>query len=309
MNMVKEKKFISVVTYIHNDENYLSKYLDLICDAFKNNFENYELIFVNDASTDSSVDVIKRYFKDNDSTEVSIINMSFYHGAELSMVAGVDLAIGDYVFEFDSVEIDYDENVIIKVYNEIINGYDLVSAVPNKKMSFLSELFYNLMKKYGNYEYNMVSDRFRVITRRLINRIGDYNKTIFYRKALYESSGLSTNKILYSIIPSHNCKVNNKYKVGLAIDSLIIFTNIGFVISCFMTFVMMILMAVVSIYALVFKIFNKPVAGWTFTTIFLSLCFFGLFSILTIVVKYLQLIIDLQVRRKKYSFNSIEKVS
>ena len=309
MSKIKEKKFVSVVTYIHNDEYNLNQYLDLIYNTFKNNFENFEFVFVNDSSIDSSVDIIKNFFKNNEYTEVSIINMSFYHGVELSMVAGVDLAIGDYVFEFDSLEIDYDESIIIKVYNEVANGYDLVSAVPNKKMKSLSALFYNLMKKYGSYKYNIVSDRFRVMTRRLINRIGDYNKTIFYRKALYESSGLSSNKIIYSIIPLQKSRVNNKYKIGLAIDSLIVFTNIGFSISCYMTFIMMFLMIVTSIYALVFKYFNKPVAGWTFTTIFLSLCFFGLFSILTIVVKYLQLIIDLQVRRKKYSFNSIEKVS
>ena len=35
-------------------------------------------------------------------TTITILNMSFFHGVEAAMNAGVDLAIGDFVFEFDS---------------------------------------------------------------------------------------------------------------------------------------------------------------------------------------------------------------
>ena len=41
---------------------------------------------------------------------------------------------------------------------------------------------------------------------------------------------------------------------------------------------------------------------------FLSVVFFGLFGILTVVIKYLQIIVDLVFKRKRYSFEEIEKL-
>jgi dolichol-phosphate mannosyltransferase len=55
-------------------------------------------------------------------------------------------------------------------------------------------------------------------------------------------------------------------------------------------------------------LFSTPVAGWTTTIFFMSFAFFGLFGILTIIIKYLQILVDLVFRRKKYSFESIEKM-
>ena len=52
-----------------------------------------------------------------------------------------------------------------------------------------------------------------------------------------------------------------------------------------------------------------PVAGWTTTILFLSVVFFGLFAILTVIIKYLQIIVDLVFKRKHYSFESIEKLT
>ena len=51
-----------------------------------------------------------------------------------------------------------------------------------------------------------------------------------------------------------------------------------------------------------------PVEGWTTTILFLSVAFFGLFGILTIIIKYLQLLMDLVFKRKHYSFESVEKL-
>ena len=50
-------------------------------------------------------------------------------------------------------------------------------------------------------------------------------------------------------------------------------------------------------------------AGWTTTVLFLSVVFFGLFGVLTVIVKYLQLIVELVFKRKRYTFESIEKVT
>ena len=65
----------------------------------------------------------------------------------------------------------------------------------------------------------------------------------------------------------------------------------------------------IGIYSLVTYFMVHPVEGWTTTILFLSVAFFGLFAILTIIIKYLQLLLNMIFKRKHYSFESIEKLT
>lgn len=127
----KEKNFVSVVAYLHNSEKEIPAFLDYIVEELERNFEKSEVIFVNDASEDNSVSVIKEYLeKRKCNFMTNIINMSSYHGLEASMLAGVDLAIGDFVYEFDSITIDYSKKLFMEVYYEALKGNDIVAATP-----------------------------------------------------------------------------------------------------------------------------------------------------------------------------------
>ena len=83
---------------------------------------------LNDASSDRSHEAIKEVAAGLTDTTVNLLHMSYYQGIELSMNAGTDLAIGDYVLEFDTVEMDYPSSLIMDIYMESLKGYDIVSA-------------------------------------------------------------------------------------------------------------------------------------------------------------------------------------
>ena len=104
----KEKNFVSAVIYIHNAEDRIEKFLKVIINVLEENFEHSEIICVNDASEDKSIDKIKEVSKIAVSTSVSVVNMSYFYGLEGAMNAGVDLSIGDFVFEFDNTFLDFD---------------------------------------------------------------------------------------------------------------------------------------------------------------------------------------------------------
>ena len=105
----------------------------MIVQVMEDNFEHSEIICVNDASEDASVSVIKKVSQDVTVTSVSVINMSYFHGLELAMNAGVDMSIGDFVFEFDNTRIDFQKDIIMQIYRHSLEGYDIVSALPDKK--------------------------------------------------------------------------------------------------------------------------------------------------------------------------------
>lgn len=310
----KEKNFVSAVLYVHNAENSIRQFLKTILSTLEEGFEYSEVICVNDASSDASVEMIKEISKTAEGVSVSVLHMSYFHGVELAMNAGVDLSIGDFVFEFDSTEMDFDASQIMRVYKKALEGYDIVSATPEKKQKISSKIFYYVFNKYANYAHKTNTERFRVLSRRVINRVSSMNKSIPYRKAVYANCGLKATNLLYPVIAQTKNAVKGdrtekKYRRNLAVDALILFTDVGYRFSIGMTLCMMLITIFMVCYSVMIYLTSNPVAGWTTTILFLSVVFFGLFGVLTIIIKYLQILIDLVFKRSRYSFEGVEKLT
>lgn len=308
----KEKNFASAVVYVHNAEKRIEKFLKMLIGVMEENFEHSEIICVNDSSTDGSLEVIKKTSENASATSISVVNMSYFHGLELSMNAGVDMSIGDFVFEFDNTYFDFEPDVIMQVYRHSLKGYDIVSASPERKERISSKIFYSVFAHYSDMKYKMTTESFRVLSRRVINRISSMNKTIPYRKVIYANCGLKADNIKYPEVAGVNKSINGdekSYRFGLAVDSLILFTELGYSFAKMMTILMMVVSLFMIVYTVVIYITSNPVAGWTTIILFLSVAFIGIFGILTIIIKYLQLLVDLVFKRKHYSFEGIEKLT
>lgn len=105
------------------------------------------------------------------------------------------------------------------------------------------------------------------------------------------------------------CNKANNYRFDLAVETLILFTDFGYRFSSFMIFIMMFISILTVVYAVFIYLTAKPIEGWTTTIIFMSISFFALFVVLTILIKYLKIILDLIFKKKYYNFESIEKLT
>ena len=305
----REHRFVSAVVYVYNNETLIEKFLKSLYSSLSTTFQKFEIICVNDASRDSSVDIIHRVSADFKETVLSIVNMGYHQGLELCMNAGEDLAIGDFVYEFDSVFMDYELEYIEKVYFHAMKGFDLVSASPNVKPRKSSAFFYKIFNKFSNTMYNLQTERFRVVSRRAINRVFSMNEAVLYRKAVNANCGLKMDTLKYET--TSNTKNNKSFtheRRNLAIDSLILFTDVGYKFSLVMSLFMMFSVVAIGIYTILIYISDKPVEGWTPIMLFLAIGFFGLFGILTVCLKYLSLVLSLIFKKQRYIIEGIEKV-
>jgi len=308
----KEKNFVSAVVYMHNSEKVIKGFIEDLISVLSENFEKSEIICVNDSSSDNTVKEVKEISKNSSGVSVSVLNMSYFHGLEVAMNAGVDLSIGDFVFEFDKPERDYELDEIMKVYRKSLEGYDIVGAMPDKKQRFTSRFFYKILEKNSRAKYKLFSESFRILSRRVINRIDSMNKSVPYRKIAYANSGLKVTSVKYSVIETSKVKegrIEKKYRRALATDTLMMFTDIGYNFSIFMTGVMMAVGIFMAVYSIFIYFMADAIEGWTTTILFLSMVSFGLFAVLSVVIKYLQIIVNQTFRRKKYNFESIEKLT
>lgn len=301
--------FLSAVVYINNDEKGIMPFLIQLIETLDANFEKYEIICVNDASSDSSASIVREITKSKGDGIVSLINMSYPQGLEPSMNSGVDLAIGDFVFEFDYISVDYEPDLIMKVYQQSVNGSDIVAAsTKHKRIS--STIFYAIFNKNANLQYELQTETFRILSRRAINRIFSMSNTIPYRKALYANCGLKMDTVFYT--PNHPMvgkKPNNQDRYETAFDALILFTNLAYKITILLAGAMMTATLAGGIYTVVIYFLGIPVAGYTTTMLVITAAFFGVFGILAMVIKYLSVIVRLIFNEQRYIVESVEKIS
>lgn len=313
MLLNKEKNFISAVVYVYNQEKDIYKFLKELNDTLHQNFEKYEIICVNDASVDNSVKEIKRFASEIKGSVVSVLNMSFFQGLESSMYAGVDLAIGDFVYEFDSVSFSYPMQLVIDVYKRSLQGYDIVSAAPPiRSQKITSKFFYKIFNGASHTQYILQTESFRILSRRGINRVHSISTRIPYRKAIYANCGLKVDTLTYEIegkLPKSKDKASFRKQKETAVDAIVLYTDIAYHVSTGFSLLMMISTVLIGLYTVGVYLIGQPVAGWTTTMLFLSFAFLGLFIILTIVIKYMSILLKLNFNKQKYILESIEKIS
>ncbi|MBR5799776.1 MAG: glycosyltransferase [Lachnospiraceae bacterium] len=309
---MKEKKFISVVVYLHNAGDSIRTFLETVISLCKARFEEFEIVCVNDASTDATVEELKEYLAQNPAgAMVNVIHMSFYQGLEAAMNAGRDIAIGDFVYEFDTTEVDYEPELMMEVYEKLLAGNDIVAARSNGSVRLTSKLFYALYNRTSYAKGKIGPETFRLISRRAINRIKSMGQYIPYRKAVYNNCGLNMATVTYE--STGKCGKKKKAaaaeRTGLAMDSFIYFTNALERVSAVISGLFLLLTVGMGIW-LVADFFNadKPVEGWLSTMGFLALGFFGVFVLLTIILKYLSVLLNLVFKQQRYLISDIEKV-
>jgi len=307
--MNKQKNFISAVIYVNNSETSINNFLDMLFKVLDSNFEKFEVICVDDASVDNSKKIIKEFSNKPSNVILSIVNMSNYQGVEAAMRAGIDLAIGDFIFEFDDISMDYEANIITKVYEHCIQGFDIVSCGKGNIRSS-SKLFYSIFNRHSDTQYALRSETFRIISRRGINRVQSMSINLPYRKAIYSNCGLKIDYIDY--IPIYNgdaYKQKHKNPRDTAITALVLFTNIAYKISLTFTLIMMLFTLSSIIYVFIVYLTGNPVAGYTTMMILISGAFFAMFAILAFIIKYLTIILGLIFHKHKYIIEGIEKVT
>lgn len=309
MSHEKEANFASAVVYLRNSAGLVAPFLQWVCGELGAHFARYEVILVNDASQDDSAGQVRRFAAENHpGGPITLVNMSLCQGPEMCMNAGLDLCIGDFIFEFDTMDLPPLAGHLVKAYQAALTGYDIVSVRPQKGRALSSRLFYRLFNRFSGAAYKLDTDYFRVLSRRALNRVHAISATPAYRKAAYAASGL---KLLALEAPGGHrpAQSDRPARFSLAMNSLVLYTNAGYRLSAGISALMLLGTLAELCYTLAIYLGGgRPIEGWTTTMLVLTAGFFGVFLILALVLKYLSLLVDLIFRQQKYLVEGIEKL-
>ncbi|HBX64710.1 MAG TPA: glycosyltransferase, partial [Balneolaceae bacterium] len=135
---------ISIVVPVYNEEESLPELEKAIQAALANKF-SYEIIFVDDGSSDGSWAVIKSLSEQK--SFVHGINFSHNYGKSVALQAGFETVKGDYVVTMDA-DLQDDPNEVPEMVQMLKDGYDLVSGWKKERHDPLSK---TIPSKFFNY--------------------------------------------------------------------------------------------------------------------------------------------------------------
>ncbi|HRU66030.1 MAG TPA: glycosyltransferase family 2 protein, partial [Spirochaetota bacterium] len=131
MAAVKTKKstsanpYLSVILPVFNEEESLTLQYKAVSDAVKKLKKTYEIIFVDDGSSDSSYDILKEIASSDKNVRLVRFRRNF--GQTAAMAAGIDYSKGEVIVFMDS-DLQNEPEDIGKLLEKIDEGYDVVSG-------------------------------------------------------------------------------------------------------------------------------------------------------------------------------------
>ena len=282
---------ISIVVPCFNEEENIPLFYDAITKVLEPLDEDYEIIFINDGSTDNTLSEIKKL------KDINYISFSRNFGKEAALFAGLENSKGDYIVVIDADMQDPPELIpemlnLIKTTDYDVIGTRRVSRKGEPAIrSLLARLFYKLMNGFSNIQIVDGARDYRLMTRQVVDavlRLKEYNR---FSKGLFQWVGFKTKWLEYENIERASGETSwslwGLFKYS--IEAIVSFSTAPLLISTLLGIVFSIA-ALILIVLVVLKnlIYSNPVQGWASTIcIILLLGGIQLFSI-GILGKYLE---------------------
>jgi len=195
-------KKLSIIFSFYNEEKNIKKSINEVSSALKEikNLD-YELIYVNDSSTDGSLDILKKENLINN--KIKIINLSRRFGHMAGIMAGLKNCKGDAAVYLDIDLQDPPELIKTMVHAWLNENYDVVFTTRKKRvqnwfMKFLTKTGYKILEKTSYINMAKDSGDFRLIDRKVIDQYINFKEINPFFRFLVDFIGFKKKQIYYN---------------------------------------------------------------------------------------------------------------
>ncbi len=166
------KKFkVSVVIPAYNEAENISPLLERLLPVLQS-YNDYEIIFVDDGSSDDTLNVLELWHKKNE--KVHYVSFSRNFGHQYALRAGIDYATGDCVISMDA-DLQHPPELLTELIENWQQGFDVVYTIREdtadaswlKKMT--SALFYKVFSFFSGLKLPQGTADFRLLDRKAAN--------------------------------------------------------------------------------------------------------------------------------------------
>lgn len=283
--MTDSVKISVVIPVLNENLNILQLYGEVVAEL--NRLVNqYEIIFVDDGSTDNSFKTIKQIAELDPCA--SGISLSRNFGHQIALLAGLRLTTGEVVITMDG-DFQHPPTYIKRLYGRYKEGYDIVNARrinTTRDGGFFkrksSALYYRLLNKLLDINIRIGSADFRLMNRQAVDAFLAFPERDRFTRGLVSWLGFRQSVIDYD--EPRRRYGYSKYSIHrmlrLGIDGITSFSSKPLRLSFYAGFIVFLLGIVYAVYALLAYFRGDTISGWT--SLLVCILILGGFQLLTI---------------------------
>ena len=191
---------ISYVIPIFNEELNISNIINKIIDAFnESNLKSYEIIFIDDGSTDNSIKIIKDFLQKGLPIRCICLTRNFGH--QQALTAGLDNAKKDLIAVLDG-DLQDPPIVINKFIKKTEEGYEVVYGIRKKRKESIFKkisygIFYKILSSLSNIDIPLDSGDFCLMTKNALEKLNNLPEKNRFVRGLRSYIGLKQIGIPY----------------------------------------------------------------------------------------------------------------
>lgn len=291
-------KLVSVVVSVYNEELALREFYQDTGKILRELPQtwDYELIFVNDGSTDGSLPILSELAQTD--PKVRVINFSRNFGHEAAMIAGIDHALGDGVICMDA-DLQHPPECIPKILEKFDAGYEVINMVRTKNRTagliknITSAAFYKLINHLSDVKFEPNASDFFAVNRAAADVLRtSYREKVRFLRGYVQSLGFNKTTLEYEARPrfAGESKYSIKSLFRFSINTILCFSDLplklGIYSGCGVA-MFGILMMIYTIYT--WAKYGAP-SGYATIVVLMSFMFAMLFVIVGIIGEYIAIL-------------------
>lgn len=267
----------SLIIPVYNEEDLIVELATRSIKAVESFAPNYEILFINDGSTDSTLQKLIEVRKHH--SRIKIVELSKNFGHQAAFTAGLEMARGNYVAMMDG-DLQDPPELLAEMYRKItLEGFDIVSGKrtgrKGKRLRITTNLFHAFFKKVAGMDDMENTGNFSMLNRAAVNALVQMKESIRYLPGMRSFIGFRQGYVEY--MRDDRIKGEPKMTLGklilLGADAIFSFSKFPIKVCLFLGTIGAIVFMFAGIYVLVAKIFGFAIIGWSSTV--LSIYFLG----------------------------------
>jgi len=269
--MENDMKLLSAVVPCFNEEDNIKDFYDEFLKSaliLKEKGIDYELLFIDDGSTDNTVLEVKK-LRESDQ-RVHLVSFSRNFGKEAGIYAGLEKSSGDYVVFLDA-DLQDPPSLLPEMFTYIDEGYDCVATrrVSRKGeppvRSFFARRFYKIMKKLSKTEIMDGARDYRLMTRQVADAVVKLGENNRFSKGLFGWVGFNTKWIEFENVERKKGETKwSFWKLFVySLEGIASFSTAPLAIAAFMggLFCFIAFVAIIFVFVRAL-IYGDPTSGW-----------------------------------------------
>ena len=294
---------LSIITPVYQNELNLKTYYKDIKEKFidKIDFE-YEIVMVDDGSTDNSWEVMKELALSD--RNIKIFHLSRNFGAQEASICALAHTTGDCVL-VKAADLQEPTEIILEMYDKWKNGYNVVLAERKDRedKSFFSNMYYWFIRKFIFKQMPLKGFDIYLIDRKVVNTLVSLDEKDSGLMLQILWMGFRTTKILYTrkARKAGKSQWTLKKKLKLVMDSLYSFTDLPITLVSITGAFSMIISVLWAIVLFISKLCGRiSVSGYTSIILVILFAFGTIMLTLGILGGYIWRILNASRKRPLY---------